>query len=73
MPGIRPVYEGLQMNKLIAMLFLTALAFGSMYGCVIDDGHGRGGHMERQGEGPPDRDDHRDDHRDHDHHGDDHH
>jgi hypothetical protein len=37
MPGIRPAYEGLDMNKVTAALFLIALAFGSMYGCVIDD------------------------------------
>ncbi len=75
MPGIRPAYEGLDMNKLAATLFLTALALGSMYGCVIDDGHGRSGHMEPQGEGPHDRDDHQDNHQDnhmdHDRHDDD--
>lgn len=51
------------MKKLISTIFLAVLAFGSIYGCVVDDGHRgdgrRGGHDNHM-----DRDDHRDNHRD---------
>ena len=49
------------MKKLIATLFLAALAFGSTYGCVVDDGYGRG---RPGGHHSGDRDDRRDDRRD---------
>ena len=49
------------MKKLIATLFLAALAFGSTYGCVVDDGYGRG---RPGGHHPGDRDDRRDERRD---------
>jgi hypothetical protein len=72
--GSALIYEGLNMKKLIATIFFTVLAVGSMYGCVVDDGHRgdgrRGGEMNHPGDGPRDRmerDDHRDqkdDHRD---------
>jgi hypothetical protein len=77
--------EGLKMKKLIATIFFTVLAVGSMYGCVVDDGHrgdGRpGDHMGGPGYGPREgleRDDHeREDHERADHRGpgdrDDHH
>ena len=58
------INERLDMKKLIATLFLGVMTFGSMYGCVIDDGYrsdGRRGvemgqHGDRHGD-PRERDD----------------
>ena len=59
--------ERLNIKMLLATIFFSVLAVGSMYGCVVDDGYRgegrRGGDMSHRDEGPRDRVE-RDDHRD---------
>lgn len=75
-----PTHESPHMTKLIATIFLAVLAVGSIYGCVVNDGHRgdgrRGDHDNYQGPGNGprdhmDRDNHRDNNKgpgDRDHH-----
>jgi hypothetical protein len=63
------IFKGRNMKKLIATIFFTVLAVGSIYGCLIDDGYRgngmRGDRMERRSEGQRDQTE-REDHRDRD-------
>jgi hypothetical protein len=60
-------YQGLNMIKLVAKIFIAMLMVGSLSACLIDDGRGgmRGEHMDRGGDEHHggDRDEHRGDRR----------